>query len=365
MERLREVMERLREVMERLREVMERLREPAQSSREVSEPGAGAVANTAGRLGKQEKQPGTVNERPADLSALGGRMRGVTGMWRLWGVFVGAGLLAGAGCHHGGAPVGVVGPGGSGGAGSGAGPGGTAISPPSGIAAPLEPDARMTPGATLPVTKDDICVSGYSKKVRDVPEDVKRQAYAEYNIPRHQPGEFEVDHLISLELGGSNSIKNLWPQSYKTQPWNAHVKDQLENALHADVCSDRTDLGTAQRAIATDWIGAYKREFHTDAPLAVTSGKRHRRAASPAPDAGDGDYPVPAGPGTGAAVRPAAMTSAPSAGGQVWVNLKSGKYFYAGARYYGKTKSGQYMSEAAAQKQGYVAAQGQSGAPAQ
>jgi len=109
-------------------------------------------------------------------------------------------------------------------------------------------------------------VPGYSKKVRDVPESVKRQVYASYGITSHQPHEYEVDHLISLELGGSNSIKNLWPQSYKTQPYNATVKDKLENKLHALVCSGAIDLQTAQRAIATNWIEAYRKYVGTDIP---------------------------------------------------------------------------------------------------
>ncbi len=79
--------------------------------------------------------------------------------------------------------------------------------------------------------------AGYASRVRAVPAAVKKQAYASYGITQHAPGEYEVDHLISLELGGSNSIKNLWPQSYKTKPWNAYVKDQLENKLHRMVCS--------------------------------------------------------------------------------------------------------------------------------
>ena len=97
--------------------------------------------------------------------------------------------------------------------------------------APL-PDCKITPGDVLAVTKTDVCTSGYSGKVRNVPQAVKDQAYKNYGITHHAKGEFEVDHLISLELGGSNSIKNLWPQSYQTQPWNAHVKDKLENELH-------------------------------------------------------------------------------------------------------------------------------------
>ncbi|MGI8494830.1 MAG: hypothetical protein ACR2L1_05895 [Pyrinomonadaceae bacterium] len=67
-----------------------------------------------------------------------------------------------------------------------------------GLKPPILPDAKLTPGDTLDVTKEDICVSGYSKKVRDVPQAVKEQAYKEYGITQREPGEYEVDHLISL-----------------------------------------------------------------------------------------------------------------------------------------------------------------------
>lgn len=54
-----------------------------------------------------------------------------------------------------------------------------------------------------------------------------------------------------------------------------------------------------------------------------------------------------------------ASSSSASAGtpgpGQVWVNLDSGVYHYPASRYYGKTKSGKYMSEADAMKAGYHA----------
>src|SRR5438045_5074044 len=51
------------------------------------------------------------------------------------------------------------------------------------------PDPQLTPGDTLEVTKEDICVPGYSSKVRDVPEDLKRKVYAEYGITTHRPRE--------------------------------------------------------------------------------------------------------------------------------------------------------------------------------
>jgi hypothetical protein len=223
-------------------------------------------------------------------------------------------------------------------------------------APPILPDPKLTPGATLPVTRDDICVPGYSRKVRNVPAAVKRQAYAEYGIRHHLPGEYEVDHLISLELGGSNSIKNLWPQSYRTRPWNARVKDQLENKLHELVCSGQLDLKTAQHDIAADWIAAYKNYFHTDRPLSMRrsrrggrSGTGHRRSSA-RPRRSQGAAPAaPSGGGVGVA---AGET-------RVWVNTDSGKYFRPGTRYYGKTKEGKYMSESEAIRQGYTAAKGQ------
>ena len=68
---------------------------------------------------------------------------------------------------------------------------------------PILPDAKLTPGDTFDVTAKDVCVPGYAKKVRAVPAWLKRQAYAEYGITQYKTGDYEVDHLIPLSLGGS------------------------------------------------------------------------------------------------------------------------------------------------------------------
>src|SRR3974377_676093 len=91
------------------------------------------------------------------------------------------------------------------------------------------PDSACTPGAIFAdVTKDQVCVSGYSKGVRDVPDSVKNQVFAEYGITSHGPGEYEVDHLISWELGGSNAIANWGPEPAEPRP-GFHEKDKVEN----------------------------------------------------------------------------------------------------------------------------------------
>ncbi|WP_174721501.1 hypothetical protein [Capsulimonas corticalis] len=212
---------------------------------------------------------------------------------------------------------------------------------------PSVPNPNLTPGAVLPVTKDDLCVPGYTKKVRNVPQSVKNQVYAEYGVTHHKAGDYEVDHLISLELGGSNSIKNLWPESYKSKPYNAHVKDKLENRLHALVCSGQLDLAAAQHAIATDWIGAYKKYMGASPSSAAPKAHAKNHSRSHWYNLRIPQTQTP----------PMPMSTTPdSPSGQVWVNTKSGKYFQPGARYYGKTKQGQYMSEKDAIQQGFTAA---------
>src|SRR6185503_8678228 len=102
-----------------------------------------------------------------------------------------------------------------------------------------------------------VCVSGYASSVRDVPESEKDAVYARYGIP-HVPYQHEVDHLVSLELGGSNAIDNLWPEPYAGR-WGARTKDVLENRLHELVCSGQLRLGLAQRLEARNWVAAYRR----------------------------------------------------------------------------------------------------------
>jgi hypothetical protein len=114
------------------------------------------------------------------------------------------------------------------------------------------PDPQITPGDVLTTDASVICVPGYTKTVRDVPQRVKNQVYRQYGVVSRAPREYEVDHLVSLELGGSNSIRNLWPQSYVTQPLNAHVKDRVENQLHKLVCAGTVPLEPAQKEIAAD-----------------------------------------------------------------------------------------------------------------
>jgi hypothetical protein len=62
-------------------------------------------------------------------------------------------------------------------------------------------------------------------------------------------------------------------RSYITQPWNAHVKDKLENELHKRVCNGSLDLKTAQQEISTDWIAAYNKYVATSGTSGTSTPK--------------------------------------------------------------------------------------------
>lgn len=127
------------------------------------------------------------------------------------------------------------------------------------------PDPNLTPGEANPeLTQEVLCAKGFTtKNYRNVSSATKGEVYRLYHAKNHEgvcAGRegCEVDHLISLELGGQNNTKNLWPQSYQGE-WSAHVKDKLENKLHHLVCQGKVSLKDAQEAISKDWIAAYKK----------------------------------------------------------------------------------------------------------
>jgi hypothetical protein len=119
------------------------------------------------------------------------------------------------------------------------------------------PRRSLTPGAAFAVGRARICVSGYSASVRNVPQAEATAVYDRYGVA-HIPYAHEVDHLVSLEIGGSNAIANLWPEPYAGR-WGARTKDVLENQLHELVCSRRLALRKAQRIEARNWVAAYRR----------------------------------------------------------------------------------------------------------
>ena len=130
-----------------------------------------------------------------------------------------------------------------------------------------------------------ICVSGYTAMVRPASvytNGVKLKLLQTAGQDPSSAGEYELDHIVPLALGGHpRALDNL-----QLQPWpEARRKDRLEVKLQCLVCSGQVSLGEAQTAIATDWEAAYHRyasvPCHRDRHPTVRTADRGTSAPRP------------------------------------------------------------------------------------
>jgi hypothetical protein len=112
------------------------------------------------------------------------------------------------------------------------------------------PDPKLAPGVVNPaVTQANIdqtiCVRGWTKTVRpptSYTSALKVEQMREYDL-KGPPSDYQEDHLISLEMGGSpTDPRNLWPEPYP----RAAVVDKIENELNAKICSGKLTLAQAR-----------------------------------------------------------------------------------------------------------------------
>jgi hypothetical protein len=132
-----------------------------------------------------------------------------------------------------------------------------------GCARRARPDSRCSPGAYYSgLTSAVICASTFrTSSVRDVPQSEKYAVEREYGMQVRLYGRtIEIDHIVSLELGGSNDIANLFPEPGSGIA-SYHAKDRLENRLHEMVCAGQLSLRATQVRIAADWTALYRRVF--------------------------------------------------------------------------------------------------------
>lgn len=115
----------------------------------------------------------------------------------------------------------------------------------------------------------DICTTR-TAVYRNVPQSLKAKVYARDGVPAGNHTGIcagvdgcEVDHRVSLQLGGSNDISNLMIQPF-VGDCNARHKDHLENKLHAMVCSGALSITDAQQIIYDDWEAGYRQFIDRD-----------------------------------------------------------------------------------------------------
>ena len=111
----------------------------------------------------------------------------------------------------------------------------------------LLPNPKLTPGR---VAKRDKDRGGVTLKM-------EQKVFARYRLPWTRRNEFKIDHLIPVELGGADTINNLWPQSLRTKPYGADRKELLTEVLLTRIRASQMTVAQAQEQISRDWIDTF------------------------------------------------------------------------------------------------------------
>ena len=111
----------------------------------------------------------------------------------------------------------------------------------------LVPNRKLTPGKIAKREKDQ----------RGVTVAMEQKVFARYRLPWSRRSEFKIDHLIPVELGGADTIGNLWPQSLRAKPYGAERKELLTQVLLERIAKRQITLEQAQEQVSKDWIDAF------------------------------------------------------------------------------------------------------------
>ena len=111
----------------------------------------------------------------------------------------------------------------------------------------LLPNPKLTPGRIAQSEKDRPGVTVA----------MEQKVFARYRLPWSRRAAFKIDHLIPLELGGADTIDNLWPQSLRARPYGPDRKELLADVLLQRIARKQITLEQAQAQISQDWIDAF------------------------------------------------------------------------------------------------------------
>jgi hypothetical protein len=111
----------------------------------------------------------------------------------------------------------------------------------------LVPNPKRTPGRVARSDKDR---GGVTLKM-------EQKVFARYRLPWARRAEFKIDHLIPTELGGADTVDNLWPQNVQARPYGADRKELLVEVLLQKIRAGKMTLAQAQEEISRDWIDAF------------------------------------------------------------------------------------------------------------
>ena len=101
---------------------------------------------------------------------------------------------------------------------------------------PRVPVRHKTPGELCTPSNPNFAEYRYRERIpycrRNVSTALKTRVYESYGIPAEERGQYTIDHLIPLSLGGSNSERNLWPEHRAVKATRPRLEQDLFEALH-------------------------------------------------------------------------------------------------------------------------------------
>jgi hypothetical protein len=114
------------------------------------------------------------------------------------------------------------------------------------VASAVRTPGVLNPDVTQANIRSTVCRHGWTSTIRPPQSytgELKRRQMRQYRETGSM-SQYQEDHLISLELGGSpTDPRNLWPEPYP----RASQMDQIENQLNEQVCSGQLTLAQAQQ----------------------------------------------------------------------------------------------------------------------
>lgn len=126
------------------------------------------------------------------------------------------------------------------------------------------PDFQLNPGKLSDLDPNKTCLdpNWRTSSIRppvNYTNALKKQDIALYHYTDTNMADYELDHIVSLEVcGDPKDPKNLWPEPYNLT-WNgkdvgARIKDKVENLMAKMVKAGQISVQEAANNLRFDWI---------------------------------------------------------------------------------------------------------------
>jgi hypothetical protein len=100
---------------------------------------------------------------------------------------------------------------------------------------PIMPNLQTNPGHMCDPSDNRFKGYRYSWRIpvceRHVSDGLKNRIYDAYHIPENCRGNYTIDHIIPLSIGGSNKFENLWPEHRLVKATRLQLEDQVHLAV--------------------------------------------------------------------------------------------------------------------------------------